>query len=366
MENRKFITYVVLDPSKNGGKFVYGKYEFDFEPIYVGSGSIDRPKYHWNSVNSVKFFKRPIYIKLKELKTLGYNFKYEVIEKFFNKKDSLIFEKKLISIIGTRPKGPLLNVNSGYSILGPFIAIDPNGICHYINSGELNKFSKEHGINGKVLLRSANRFRNTNELRKGYFKTSGYKWACIYVEEMGNTDVHSFTKNFLEKNGINFNDFVKSDPIFGFQESRILKAALIGVKKSSNTNLPLTNEQKKHLSNFIKNRSANKYGFNGVDDVKDKFNKLHHQDLLSTREIAKMFNCSQGYVASNIDEVMSEKERRAKKYGFDSLNDAINLICKAYYFNKMTYASISRKFNCTVEFVKNKLNECAVETIESL
>ena len=44
MEN-KFYIYIYFD-NRKPGKFKYGDYQFDYEPIYIGKGTNDRFKKH--------------------------------------------------------------------------------------------------------------------------------------------------------------------------------------------------------------------------------------------------------------------------------------------------------------------------------
>ncbi len=57
----KFYTYVYLDPRKPG-KFVFGKYEFEYEPFYVGKGSGRRCKVFCQHIKHNPFLKRKLKI----------------------------------------------------------------------------------------------------------------------------------------------------------------------------------------------------------------------------------------------------------------------------------------------------------------
>lgn len=105
-----FYVYCFLDPRKPG-KYVFGEYVFDHEPIYVGKGKgnrITRHFYLYKIINS-RFYSKmkaiinsnnePIYLFLKE----------QLLEK-----ESLKFEKEMIKIIGRKENnGTLTNLTDG-------------------------------------------------------------------------------------------------------------------------------------------------------------------------------------------------------------------------------------------------------------
>ncbi len=75
MENtNKFYVYIYLDPRKKGN-FIYGEYEFNYEPFYVGKGSNNRCYNHLlksNLNNKDNLFKSN---KIKKIIKLGYDLK---------------------------------------------------------------------------------------------------------------------------------------------------------------------------------------------------------------------------------------------------------------------------------------------------
>jgi hypothetical protein len=103
-----FYVYVYLDPRKPG-KYIYGEYEFDYEPFYVGKGKglrmymhlscNDRNKYKTNKIRSI-FLNglEPIIIKYRE--ELDENAAYNL-------------EVLMIDIIGYNKLGPLTNLTKG-------------------------------------------------------------------------------------------------------------------------------------------------------------------------------------------------------------------------------------------------------------
>jgi len=107
-----FYVYVYLDPRKSG-KFIYGKYIFDYEPFYIGKGRGSRAyihlkhicsnnKYFYNKINKIlrETGKNPIILKYKE----------DLVENV-----SFEFEKEMIDIIGRKDlkRGPLCNLTDG-------------------------------------------------------------------------------------------------------------------------------------------------------------------------------------------------------------------------------------------------------------
>lgn len=112
MENEKFYVYVYLDPRKNGN-FIYGDYNFEYEPFYIGKGYKQRCNEHvWDCKLKISSFKTS---KIKKILLLGLKpIILKVSENLFEV-DAFDLEKKLIAIIGRHDlkKGPLTNLTDG-------------------------------------------------------------------------------------------------------------------------------------------------------------------------------------------------------------------------------------------------------------
>lgn len=110
--NNRFYIYVYLDPRKQG-KFVYGEYEFDYEPFYVGKGQRFRKNYHLTPKSlAIKHPKNSIIKKL-----LSIDLKPIVLTLINNLTDDEAndFERQIINIIGRKDLklGPLRNLIDG-------------------------------------------------------------------------------------------------------------------------------------------------------------------------------------------------------------------------------------------------------------
>lgn len=111
LEDKRFYVYIYLDPRKPG-KYIYGEYNFNYEPIYVGKGCNQRDILHLSIYKKVK---SKFYNTLNKIINNGFT------PIFFRIKDNLIEEEsfkleiKLISIIGRQinKNGPLLNYRTG-------------------------------------------------------------------------------------------------------------------------------------------------------------------------------------------------------------------------------------------------------------
>jgi hypothetical protein len=112
MENG-FYTYIYLDPRKPG-KYNYGEYSFEYEPIYVGKGKNNRCEIHIRyakrkSITDTSFFTK----KLRRI--LESNLEPIIIKVNENLSESIAFEleKELIGLIKRYPDGPLTNLSDG-------------------------------------------------------------------------------------------------------------------------------------------------------------------------------------------------------------------------------------------------------------
>lgn len=110
LEDRRFYVYVYLDPRKPG-KYKYGKYEFDYEPFYVGSGHYGRKFAHLDEANKTK--KNSLKLnKIRKIIKSGTNPIIQELQKSLTQKESLKIEEYLIDSIGriNKQKGPLTNI----------------------------------------------------------------------------------------------------------------------------------------------------------------------------------------------------------------------------------------------------------------
>jgi hypothetical protein len=108
----KFYVYVYLDPRKKG-EFIYGKYRFEYEPIYVGKGVRNRINQHLINVDKGKT--SLFYNKLRKIIKDGFTpISIKLIERL-TEVDSLIYEKELINLIGRVDieTGSLCNMTEG-------------------------------------------------------------------------------------------------------------------------------------------------------------------------------------------------------------------------------------------------------------
>jgi len=110
MDEKKYYVYVYLDPRKKG-EYVYGKYKFNYEPMYIGKGTRNRINHHLINVNKNSLF----YNKLRKILNDGFEpIRYKLIESI-TENESLVYEKILIDLIGRIDieTGTLCNMTEG-------------------------------------------------------------------------------------------------------------------------------------------------------------------------------------------------------------------------------------------------------------
>jgi hypothetical protein len=103
--------YIFFDHRKKG-EYVYGDYKFEYEPIYVGKGNINRPKQHKYRLNNknIRFYSK--YLKI--LKETNSEPLLKIIHENLTEKESNDKEIELIKIIGRiEDNGTLTNLTTG-------------------------------------------------------------------------------------------------------------------------------------------------------------------------------------------------------------------------------------------------------------
>jgi group I intron endonuclease len=111
--------YALLDPRKPG-PFIYEKAKFDFEPFYIGKGSLERPYRHIKAIKNN--WKSPVYYNnrrrvevLREIIESGLVPIVVILTEKLKNEDACQMERDLIRIIGRKAngEGPLMNVTEG-------------------------------------------------------------------------------------------------------------------------------------------------------------------------------------------------------------------------------------------------------------
>lgn len=136
----KFYVYALLDPRK-AGKFCYGEYHFNYEPFYIGKGCNYRMYAHAcaSELNRDRnpFKKR----KINKILKLGLEIISVKIKSNMAEADALLFEEKLIKIIGRHNSktGPLTNCDDG-GTNGPIMTEE---IKHKISVAQTERYKTE-------------------------------------------------------------------------------------------------------------------------------------------------------------------------------------------------------------------------------
>jgi hypothetical protein len=114
-----FYVYVYLDPCKKG-YFVYDNIQFEYEPFYIGKGTKNRYKWHYNQIikklrEGLKIKNTPKNQKIKSIISKGFKPIIIKIKENISDEDSQILEKNIILKIGRKnlKTGPLCNLTEG-------------------------------------------------------------------------------------------------------------------------------------------------------------------------------------------------------------------------------------------------------------
>jgi len=114
LEKNRFYVYAYLDPRKPG-KYKYGKYEFNYEPFYIGKGNGNRKDDHIHTNRKTSNINPLKNNKIKKILSLNMNPIIAEIKRKLSEKTAFDTEKKMIKIIGRicDKSGPLTNLNDG-------------------------------------------------------------------------------------------------------------------------------------------------------------------------------------------------------------------------------------------------------------
>ena len=109
MEIKNKCVYVFLDHRKKGD-YIYGDYKFEYEPIYIGKGNLNRPKQHKYKSDLTRFHNK--YQKI--FKKTGIEPQYIILEQNLSNRESIEKEIELIKLLKKiEDGGTLCNITNG-------------------------------------------------------------------------------------------------------------------------------------------------------------------------------------------------------------------------------------------------------------
>ena len=177
-----FYVYVYLDPRKSG-KYVYGKYKFEYEPFYVGKGHGDRYYDHINRIDCGRNELKKNKIK-KILRETGKEPIVEFVERNINEDVAWKLETQLIKTIGRidLKEGCLTNMTDGGE--GPFGVIRDKENREKISKG-LKKWYSENEVSEET----REKLSKAHKGRKMSFTEEGLRSKREHVKCMHNEEV---------------------------------------------------------------------------------------------------------------------------------------------------------------------------------
>lgn len=170
----EFYVYIYLDPRKSG-KFTYGEYVFDYEPIYIGKGKLDAHRVHLRQARSNGHYN--IYKIQKIRKILNENMNPIIIKykEHLDEKEALKLEIRMIKTIGRNDmkNGPLTNLTEGgEGVCGYRFTKEDREKMRANNSGCKNPmFGKTHTKEVRAIL------------RENHIGLSNHMWGKHHSEE---------------------------------------------------------------------------------------------------------------------------------------------------------------------------------------
>lgn len=163
----EYYVYVYLNPLKKDN-YVFGKFNFDYEPFYIGMGRNDRINQH---ISESKYEKKKTTKHYKILKILNNGLepiRYKLYENI-TKESAERIEKYMIDLIGRRDLGfgPLSNLRNGGS---------GSNIIDEITKSKLSKLNK--GKFGELNPNYGNKWSDEQKLIASIRQKNNHKHLC--------------------------------------------------------------------------------------------------------------------------------------------------------------------------------------------
>jgi hypothetical protein len=128
----EYYVYCYLDPRKPG-KYIFGDYTFDYEPIYVGKGTGARMYAHYKPADLNRCQNKQKVNKIRRILASGFKPIILTLHRNLNESEALQYENKLVQTIGRADLGlgTLTNLTNGGELAPNFthLTADKKEIC---------------------------------------------------------------------------------------------------------------------------------------------------------------------------------------------------------------------------------------------
>lgn len=296
----EYYVYVYLD-TKKPGRFIYGEYQFDYEPFYIGKGKGERYRKHLLTVKNGKYSNLP---KNHIIKKILDEEKEPIILKYFqniDEKTSFMLEEDMIKNIGRFDKksGPLRNLSDGGE--------GPSG-CRRSEETRKKLSMMKKGICTENML---NNLKKIHSKMWGNQRTRGLKFSDDTKKKMGESHYKSVLQLDLDENIIReFSSIKEAKAFIGYSIMKVLR----GEGKTAGGykwKYKDQEEDERRKFNYSRNQERKKSREEKIIPRKAVYKRNIHGEILGEYSSISEAAILNGMTVGNISKVLNNKGKTA-------------------------------------------------------